>query len=259
MKRLLLVLLCLVPPGLRARQILAWRANFRTSFAACYHPWLKLARRNDDDDRKAPVTVNPSAVAAGIIARRELESGIATGPANVIARGVVATSEDVSPRDHAQLHPLGINVFRHERSGVELTGARTLAADPRWRQLSVRRLMTALHRTIEAQSDWAVFEPNGPVLWAELRQALTQLLRRWYREGAFRGRSEAEAFFVRCDASLHPPRILDAGQLHAEVGVAPSEPLEFIVLQIVRGGDGTLSIAEPGQGQPVSRGGVALA
>jgi hypothetical protein len=35
---------------------------------------------------------------------------------------------------------------------------------------------------------------------------------------------------------------VDAGQLIAEVGVAPSEPLEFIVLRLVRGGDQTLAL-----------------
>ena len=35
-----------VPPGLNQRQILNWRVNFNSSFAAAYHPWLSdLAAR----------------------------------------------------------------------------------------------------------------------------------------------------------------------------------------------------------------------
>jgi hypothetical protein len=43
---------------------------------------------------------------------------------------------------------------------------------------------------------------------------------------------------------LNPPYEQDRGRLMAEVGVAPAEPLEFIVLRIARAGDGTLTINE---------------
>jgi phage tail sheath protein FI len=37
---------------------------------------------------------------------------------------------------------------------------------------------------------------------------------------------------------------MDAGQLIVEIGVAPAEPLEFIVLRLARDGDGTLTLEE---------------
>ena len=55
---------------------------------------------------------------------------------------------------------------------------------------------------------------------------------RLYRAGAFRGATESEAFFVRCDESINPRYAVDAGQLVAEIGVAPAEPVEFIVLRL---------------------------
>jgi len=36
--------------------------------------------------------------------------------------------------------------------------------------------------------------------------------------------------------------VSDLGQLIVEVGVAPAEPLEFLVLRIMREGDGTLRV-----------------
>jgi phage tail sheath protein FI len=69
-------------------------------------------------------------------------------------------------------------------------------------------------------------------------------LRQLYLAGAFRGATEEDAFFVRCDETLNPPQVVDAGQLITEIGVAPTEPLEFIVLQLSRDGDGTLSMKE---------------
>lgn len=236
------VVLLDVPPGLTHRQVLTWRSRFNSAYAAAYHPWLKVART--DDRRDALIQVPPSAVAAGIIARRELESGVAHGPANVLAMQVVALAERVAPAHHDELHPAGVNVFLQERDGVRLTGARTLSRDAAWRQLSVRRLVTLIARTLEQQMQWAVFEPNHRALRAEIRLMLRSYLRQLFRLGAFRGASEDEAFFVRCDDENNPPPVTDAGRLIAEVGVAPAEPLEFIVLRLVREGDGTLLLRE---------------
>src|SRR5436309_1999559 len=55
-----------VPPGLSQRQVLEWRAQFDSGFAAAYHPWLRVAPLGDR--RRDLVDLNPSATAAGIIA-----------------------------------------------------------------------------------------------------------------------------------------------------------------------------------------------
>jgi hypothetical protein len=234
------VVLLDVPPRLHQRQILKWRAAFGSAYAAAYHPWLRVPR--PDDGRDVLIRVNPSAIAAGIIAQREIALGIPHGPANIIAAGVVDVEDLVSPARHDELHPAGINVFLRERDGVRLSAARTLGRDPAWRQLSVRRLVTMLRRTLDQQMQWAVFEPNGPALRADVRCMIESYLRQLYRQSAFVGATEDQAFFVRCDEALNPQRVLDAGELICEVGVAPAEPLEFILLRIARSGDGTIRV-----------------
>lgn len=229
-----------VPPGLGQRQILRWRGAFSSAYAAAYHPWLRVARA--DDARDALLRVPPSAVAAGIIAQRELAFGIPHGAANVVAAGVVDVDDRVSPARHDELHPAAINVFLRERDGVRLSAARTLGRDPAYRQLSVRRLVLMLRRTLDQQMQWAAFEPNGPALRRDLRHMLVAYLRELWRANAFSGATEEEAFFVRCDDDLNPRRVSDAGRLVCEIGIAPAEPLEFIVLRIERGGDGTLRV-----------------
>jgi phage tail sheath protein FI len=87
-----------------------------------------------------------------------------------------------------------------------------------------------------------VFEPNNPALWSEIRHLLESYLRRLYRANAFRGATEQEAFFVKCDEELNGRYTRDNGQLLAYVGIAPAEPLEFVVLQIARDGDGMLRV-----------------
>ncbi|MCC6234902.1 MAG: phage tail sheath family protein [Verrucomicrobiales bacterium] len=231
-----------VPPRLGTRQILAWRAAFNSAYAAAYHPWLEVSEAGDARDRL--ISVPPSAFAAGMIAAREREAGVPHGPANVLAREAVDVAEAVSDPDHAQFHPAGINVFLRERDGVRLTAARTLSREPAWRQLSVRRLMILLRLTLERRLQWTVFEPHTRALRAEIRRQITGLLRRLFQAGAFAGATEAESFFVRCDEALNPPASVDAGRLVTLVGVAPSEPIEFIVLRILREGDGTLSLED---------------
>jgi uncharacterized protein len=234
------VVLLDVPQRLSQRQTLAWRARFGSCYAAAYQPWLKVAR--PDDARDSLRLVNPAAVAAGLIARQELRFGVQHGPANAYAAGVVLTDEDVSPARHDELHQANVNVFLRERAGIRLTAGRTLSRQLDYRQLSVRRLVTMLRRALERQMQWAVFEPNNARLQGSLRQALRAFLRQLFLADAFAGAREEDAFFVRCDASNNPPSWQDAGRLLAEVGVAPAEPLEFIVLRLTRDGDGTVRV-----------------
>jgi len=224
-----------VPPGLSQRKILAWRGRFTSAWCAGYHPWVNMAPA--DDPRHRPVAVNPAAVAAGIIARREIELGVAYGPANVLAAGAVSVEDRVSPPRHAELHQHAINVFLSEPEGIRLTAGRTLALDQTWRQLNVRRLVTLIRRVLDRQMQWAVFEPNDRPLRARISRMLEAYLRQLYRANAFTGATEAQAFFVKCDDELNPPSVSDQGRLLAQVGIAPAEPLEFIVLNVARSAD----------------------
>lgn len=234
------VVLLDVPPGLSQRRMLSWREQLHSMYAAAYHPWLMVAR--GDDNRDLAIAVNPAAVAAGIIARREIERGVQYGPANEFARGVFDVADRVSPLRHDELHQNAINVYINERDGALLTAARTLSADSSYRQLSVRRLMTMLRRVLYRQMQWAVFEPNDFRLRGDIRNQLDAYLRQLFAANAFAGARAEDAFFVRCDDELNPQSVVDAGRLYCYVGVAPAEPLEFLVLQIARDGDGTLRV-----------------
>ena len=46
---------------------------------------------------------------------------------------------------------------------------------------------------------WTVFEPNGEPLWAQLRLNVGAFMNTLFRQGAFQGRSERDAYFVKCD------------------------------------------------------------
>jgi hypothetical protein len=122
-----------------------------------------------------------------------------------------------------------------------LLGARTTALDPEWTHLSVRRLMDWLATQIALDIGFAPFEPNGPALWGALRRAAERRLRAVFDAGGLAGRSAAQAYFARCDASTTPPAAQDAGQAVLLVGVAPAVPAEFLVFRLVRGAAGEVS------------------
>ncbi|MEU2393282.1 hypothetical protein [Streptomyces sp. NPDC007369] len=229
-----------VPPGLPVRAVARWRAAFDSSYAAAYHPWLGVVHPDDPDRRAVPVP--PSGFAAGIIAERERRLGVPWGPANALAADAVTAVQPLGDADCDELHLLGIDVFRAERDGFRLASARTLSGDPGHRQLSVRRLMTALRLTLDRQAQVLAFEPHTPQLRDELRGSVVQLLRGLYRAGAFAGDTEDEAFFVRCDERLNPAWSQGLGRLVAEIGVAPAQPLEYLVLRIAQDTDGSVYV-----------------
>jgi hypothetical protein len=233
------VVLLDAPQGLSAPAVAAWRTGFDSAYAAAYHPWLGVlpdppgTADPGDTARLAP----PSAFAAGIVAATEIAVGLPTGPANALAAGAVTLGEQMTDAEHATLHPLGVNVFRAERDGFRLTAARTLALDPAYRQLTVRRLVTMLRLTLERESQWVVFEPHTAALRAVLVLHVADLLREQFRAGAFSGATETDSFFVRSGEDLNPPESVALGRIVLEVGIAPSAPLEFLVLRVTHDGD----------------------
>ena len=233
------VVLLDAPSRLSLDQLSQWRARFDSSYAAAYHPWLGVPGSSPGSPA---VLVPPSAFAAGIIASREARFGVPWGPANEPAVSAVTAADVVTDAMHDELHRLGVNVFRAERDGFWLTAARTMSSDPGYRQLSVRRLITVISLTLERQGQWLVFEPNTPALRVKLFHTLSQFLAALFRQGAFAGRTEQESFFVRCDDELNPPIVQALGRLVAEVGVAPSSPLEYLVLQIQQDTNGGLTV-----------------
>lgn len=240
------VVLLDLPPGMPVDAVRAWRSQFDSSYAAAYHPWLAGAR----SDASAPAPTErlvfgpASGFAAGIVAARELRRGLAWGPANELAVGAIAARDSITPGQHETLFGQSVNVFLPERDGFRLSSARTLSRQRDYQQLSVRRVMTMLRLSLQRELHWLVFEPHTEELRRLLVITLTTFLRGWYQAGAFAGNTEAEAFFVHCDAVLNPPADRAQGRLITEIGVAPAAPVEFLVLRLSLEAGGVLELGE---------------
>ena len=216
-----------LPPGLRAGDIVQWRHALASPRAALYTPWLRV----DADGTAA--TVPPSGAACGITAQVENDTGVWAAPANRNVQGAFARADDAGLPDPGFLFEARIDEIRRTERGLMLLGARSTATDPDWTHLSVRRLIDWLKAQLAADLAWAPFEPNDALLWSAMTRTAHRRLTALFNAGALAGRSDADSFFVRCDASTHSQADLDAGRAVMQIGVAPAVPAEFIVFALV--------------------------
>lgn len=76
------------------------------------------------------------------------------------------------------------------------------------------------------------FEPNDPLLWAQIRVSVTAFMDNLLRSGAFQGLTPAEAYFVKCDEETTTQADIDAEIVNVVVGFAPLKPAEFVIIRI---------------------------
>ena len=204
-----------------------WRLLFDSSYAAIYYPWVVV---DCQGERRA---LPPCGHVAGIIAQCDGKAGVHKPPANVEMEGVLDVAVQLNDAHLAMLNNDGINTIRAlPNRGIRIWGARTICSDPQWKYVNVRRLFTMLVRAIRSGTQWAVFEPNNTELWSTISLNIREFLDRLHTNGYFKGKEEAEAYYVKCDAETNPVEVVDAGQLVVEVGVAPVRPAEFITARI---------------------------
>jgi len=220
------------PPDLGAQEMLQWRqaSNYDTKYAALYYPWIETS---DMVKGRGSVRVPPSGHVAGVYARSDAERGVHKAPANEVIRGATGLPVQLTRGEQDALNPIGVNCIRaFPGRGIRIWGARTLSSDPAWRYINVRRLFNMVEESIERGTQWVVFEPNDPDLWARVRRDVTAFLRTVWSSGALFGTTPNEAYYVKCDEELNPVEVRDLGQLIIEIGICPVKPAEFVIFRI---------------------------
>jgi phage tail sheath protein FI len=206
-----------------------FRALYDSSYAAFYYPWVRILDPLTGQENVYP----PSGCVAGIYARSDVERAVYKAPANEVVRLALGFEQMISKAQQDVLNPEGINCFRYfEGRGMRLWGARTMSSDAEWRYVSIRRYFAYLEHSIDRGTKWAVFEPNGEPLWANIRQTVEEFLFREWRSGALPGENPEKAYFVKCDQSTMTQNDLDNGRLICLVGVAALRPAEFVIFRV---------------------------
>lgn len=207
----------------------AYRAKFDSSHAAFYYPWVRIIDAETGQENHYP----PSGFVAGIYARNDIDRAVYKAPANEVVRLAIGFEKFLNKAQQEVLNPEGINCFRFfEGRGMRLWGARTATSDPEWKYVNLRRYFAYLERSIDKGTQWAVFEPNGDRLWANVRRTIEDFLLNEWQNGALLGDKPEKAYFVKCDRSTMTQNDLDNGRLVCQVGVAPLRPAEFVIFRI---------------------------
>lgn len=214
---------------------------------ALYYPRLEITEQDAGGTRTLDLPA--CGAVAGIMARTDAARGIWKAPAGLEAGIVGATGlrnpAGAPPLDDnlsGRLNPHGINVLRSFPSaGMVVWGARTLRGDDtlssEFKYVPVRRLTDYLASSLYLGTQFAVFEPNDPDLWGQLRLTVGTFMRTLFRQGAFQQspkRTESDSFFVTCDETVNPQSDIDLGRVNVVVGFAPLKPAEFVVLTITQ-------------------------
>ena len=181
----------------------------------------------------------PCGAIAGIFARTDATRGVWKAPAGLDAtlRGVVGLTVPLTDAENGELNPLGINCLRQmPAAGYVVWGARTTVGDDRlasqWKYVPVRRTALYIEESLYRGTQWAVFEPNDEPLWSQLRLNIRVFMHGLFRQGAFKGQSPKDAYFVKCDGTTTTQADIDRGIVNIIVGFAPLKPAEFVVLYI---------------------------
>ena len=250
-----------LPRHFEKRQCIAWQESLRQklglpsrrrtnfddvgslsdlSYAAVYHPWVYVTGQIDGSLRALP----PDGAVCGLVAARELERDVWVAPANQPIQGVLSLHLPFSKADWTHLFELQFNVIRQEARDFRVMSAHTLSDDRLLLQLSVRRLMILLRKTaVELGMDF-VFENNDPRLWDHARLLLEGMLEDMFARGAFAGATTQEAYRVNTGGSVNTRQHIDLGQFHVEIQVAPSQPMEFITILLIRTSEGAIRTTE---------------
>jgi uncharacterized protein len=217
------------PPAQSIADVRRVRAKLDSKYAAFYYPWVTVL----DPITRRELNLPPSGFVAGIYARNDIQRAVWKAPANEVVGLAIGFEQILSKAQQEVLNPEGINCFRFfEGRGMRLWGARTISSDPEWKYVNLRRYFAYLERSIDKGTQWAVFEPNGEQLWANVRRTIEDFLLNEWQMGALLGEKPEKAYFVKCDRSTMTQNDLDNGRLVCLIGVAPLRPAEFVIFRI---------------------------
>lgn len=209
-----------------ARDIEAAQA---TSFIALYHPWL-LQREADTSLQAHP----PEGAVLGVYAKRSRDKGAWS------AAGLEPLAETVGLAtviDPEAIEGASANAIELRPRGIAATRAATLSEDQDWTAIGVRRLFILLRRLARREGERYAFEPNDFTLRRSLERSFDALLQRLMQRGAFRGASARDSYALRTASGARAIEEIDRGECSLEIRVAPSRPLRFLTLRVVRAGE----------------------
>jgi phage tail sheath protein FI len=207
---------------------------------AVYYPWLQVQGFGGE-----AVLVPPCGHVAGIYARSDESRGTHKAPANEVVEGAIGLERQLTNAEQAFLNPKRINCIRSfSGRGIRVWGAHTLSGQREWTFVNVRRLFLTVVRWIQWNMQDVAFEPNDAKLWARIERELNSYFRELFHAGALKGSTPEQAFYVKCNGELNRTAGTERNEVVTEIGLAPANPYEFVVVRLIHGASG-VSISGP--------------
>jgi hypothetical protein len=215
-------------------------ANFDTSFAALYYPWVVVRDPNVADRNNSSsggrFVMPPSGHVQGKYAEIGQTRGVHYAPANIVLRDVLDLTYNVTDGEHDLLNPAGVNVIRgFPGEGIRIMGGRTLTSFKDGRHyVNVRRNLNFIKESLRRGLRFAIFELNEPRTWADITSVVTEFLNSLFLRGQLTSPdgTPERAYFVKCDQETNPISEVREGRLNIEVGVNPPFPAEFVIVRL---------------------------
>jgi hypothetical protein len=198
------------------------------SYVGLWHPWgavVDPAAASSSPLRAVP----PDGAVCGLISATEHVRGVWVEPAGQPLSGFVDTDPFDGPTTVA-LFDRGLNIVRRLPAGLCATSAHSLSADRSMLQLSVRRVLIWLRKLALREGTRFVFEPDNERFRAQVVTVFTRALEGLRLAGAL------VAYRVEVADLATRPAAQD-GQVRVDLKVAPTSPIEFLTVTLLRSGD----------------------
>lgn len=202
-------------------------ASINSSYSALYAPHLYIS----DQYNGKKLFVPPSGYVAGVYARTDrlaetwfAPAGMNRGDLDVLGVYKVYNQGDRDYLVESQVNP--IRLFYGQ--GIKVWGQDTMQAKASsLSNMSVRRLMNFLEKSISIAALYSVFDPNDSILRRQLETICTQFLR------PIKSKRGIYDFGVTCDDSNNPPEVVGNGDLILDIFIDPVLPVKRILLNAI--------------------------
>lgn len=214
----------------RVSDAIAYRRNtlmLDSSYSALYAPdYLVLDEHND-----IRLYVPPSGHVAGAYARTDEEAELWFAPAGM-NRGrlnILGVRQTYNQGDRDTLYDSQVNATRVIMgSGIKIWGADTLQTmASALSNVSVRRLMMFMEKSLSVAALYSVFDPNDYILRAQLTDIAERFLK------PIKDARGIYDFDVVCDESNNPAETVANGDLVLDIYVDPALPTKRIHLTAI--------------------------
>ena len=209
--------------------------NFNSSYAAAYHPWVRVRAKGQSIIAACP----PSVAACGAIARSQALSAPWFAPAGFNRGGigqlggsagpnVTSLTETLNKANRDDLYQIDINPIARLQGEFVIFGQKTLQQTPSaLDRINVRRMMIDLKKKIGRIANTILFDQNIQVTWNKFKNKSERVLSKIKAGGGI------TEYKIILDASTTTPSLQDRNIMYAKIYIKPAKAIEFIAVDFI--------------------------